>query len=627
MTEINHHLRTIKEVLSKTYKVPFYQREYRWKRKQFEELLNDLQEEFLQHFKKEHGRDTVAQYKSYFLGTILTTTDQETARKIIVDGQQRLTSLTLFFIYAQRQREKLENLNTTDYTSLIKTESFGSPVLNFESDECRSRLIHLLMQSCNTEQSTDYDFIDTADSGTINVFQRFNEIEEILDEDIKNNYFAYFLDWVAEKVVLFEIVVPTEHDAHKVFVTMNDRGLNLTPAEMLKGFLLSRISNSQKHQEAHQLWQDRTRELKKIDNEEDSNFIKNWLRAKYADSIRGRSAGVDKKDFENIGDSYHRWLHENRDSIRLNTNDDYQSFVLDKYNKFSNIYLRIQKYSIDFTEGYEAVYYNASKDISLQSMVILSSIKDDDNDSIIDRKTSIMSKYIDYYTTLRLINHKKNTYDNLRDLMFVLTKKVRDKSIEELKEILRTHAAESGLNLNNIDDFNYTKTQTKNMLYVLARIATYMEEGIEQTNSVGFPTYSDRKRSNKTYDIEHILASNYSVFERDIETSENDFSNSSEYKIERNKIGGLILLPRSRNRSLKDKPYTQKLPKYTGENVLAQSLGKDFYENNPLVDRFIEREGIKLKSHEIFNKNSLRERQLLYTNIIKKIWSIDYILE
>jgi len=65
MTEINHHLRTVKEVLSKTYKVPFYQREYRWKRKQFEELFNDLQEEFLSHFDLSHGRDRVAQYKSY----------------------------------------------------------------------------------------------------------------------------------------------------------------------------------------------------------------------------------------------------------------------------------------------------------------------------------------------------------------------------------------------------------------------------------------------------------------------------------------------------------------------------------------------------------------------------------
>jgi len=111
MTEINHHLRTVKEVLSKTYKVPFYQREYRWKRKQFEELFNDLQEEFLSHFDLSHGRDRVAQYKSYFLGTILTTTDQETSRKIIIDGQQRLTSLTLFFIYALQKKSALPDTN------------------------------------------------------------------------------------------------------------------------------------------------------------------------------------------------------------------------------------------------------------------------------------------------------------------------------------------------------------------------------------------------------------------------------------------------------------------------------------------------------------------------------------
>ncbi|MFM5732993.1 DUF262 domain-containing protein [Aeromonas hydrophila] len=627
MTEINHHLRTIKEVLSKTYKVPFYQREYRWKRKQFEELFTDLQDEFLQHFDETHGRDQVAQYKSYFLGAILTTTDQQTSRKIIVDGQQRLTSLTLFFIYALKQRNLSAALKVTDFTSLIKTESFGTPVLNFESDHDRSKLINLLVENDGSEENSAFDFVDDADSGTKNIFERYNEIEDVLDDDIKNKYFSYFADWVAEKVILFEIVVPTEHDAHKVFVTMNDRGLNLTPAEMLKGFLLSKISNQIKHQEAHQLWQDRTRELKKIDHEEDSNFIRNWLRAKYAGSIRGKSVGEEKGDFENIGDSYHRWLHENRESIGLNTGDNYQSFVLDNYDRYSKIYLRLQKYACEFTKGYEAVYYNASKEISLQNMVILSSISLDDPDAVIDKKIDIVSKYIDFYTTARLINNKKNTYDNLRDLFFSLTVKVRDKDISTLRQTLRAHADELEFGVTTIENFTYEKAQTKNILHILARIAYYIEDGIEQTNSVGFPSYVDRKRSSRTYDIEHILCDDYNVFEQSSTSSENDFSSPLEYRRERNKLGGLILLPRSRNRSLKDKPYLNKLSKYMSENVLAQSLGKDFYENNPQVERFVSDSRLGFQSYENFNKAALNSRELLYIDIIKKIWDIDSILE
>ena len=301
--------------------------------------------------------------------------------------------------------------------------------LTFEADPDRTKLINLLTDEKTDDASDTLDFIDDAEPGTKNIYQRFADIDDILDDEIKSKYFSYFADWIAEKVVLFEIVVPTEHDAHKVFVTMNDRGLNLTPSEMLKGFLLSRITNLQKHQEAHLLWQDKTRELKKIYNEEDSNFIRNWLRAKYANSIRGKTAGEEKKDFENIGDSYHRWLHENRDIVGLSNDDDYQSFVLDNYKKYVDLYLKIQKYSCEFTKGYEHLYYNASKDITLQSMLIISAIKLEDTDSVVERKIILVSKYIDYYTTLRILNLKKNTYDNLRDIFFNLTIKIRDKDV------------------------------------------------------------------------------------------------------------------------------------------------------------------------------------------------------
>ncbi|MCI5123171.1 MAG: DUF262 domain-containing protein [Candidatus Electrothrix sp. AR5] len=625
MTELNHHLRPIKEALAKTYNVPFYQRGYKWERKQFEDLLNDLQEEFLNHFDEKHGRDKVAQYKSYFLGTILTTTDQETSRKIIIDGQQRLTSLTLFFIYALQQRKLHPELHVTDFTGLIKTESYGKVVLNFESDSNRSKLINILTEKETGVDNGEFDFLENADSGTNNIYQRFQDIDDILDDEIKNHYFSYFSDWIAEKVVLFEIVVPSEHDAHKVFVAMNDRGVNLTPSEMLKGFLLSRITNPQKHKEAHSLWQDKIRELKKDDNEEDANFIRNWLRAKYANSIRRKKAGEGKKDFESIGDSYHRWLHENRNQVGLKNHDDYQSFILEKFKKYVDLYLRIQKYSSEFTEGYEYVFYNASKNITLQSMLILSAIKLDDTDSIVERKIALVSKYIDYYTTLRILNLKKNTYDNLRDIFFNLTKEIRDKDEKELKKILLNHSESLEYSFSAIDKFTYKAQAKKNMLHVLARIASYLEEGTQQTNSVGFATYIDRKCGGRTYDIEHVLANTYKVFVDSNEKREQDFSSEAEYKSERDKLGGLLLLPRSRNRSLKDKPFSAKVSKYTSENILAQSLNKDFYENNPQVERFVEGGKISLKPYTVFNKKTLYERHQLYKTIANEIWSIEAI--
>ena len=163
------------------------------------------------------------------------------------------------------------------------------------------------------------------------------------------------------------------------------------------------------------------------------------------------------------------------------------------------------------------------------------------------------------------------------------------------------------------------------MLHILARIASYLEDGIEQTNSVGFSTYVNRKRSSKTYDIEHILADEYSVFVTSNEEANQDLEQSLNIRPKEIKLGGLTLLPRSRNRSLKDKPFSEKVSKYTSENVLAQSLSSDFYDNNPQVDKFIEIESINLQPYSIFNKSALYERHELYKEIINKIWSIESI--
>lgn len=55
---------------------------------------------------------------------------------------------------------------------------------------------------------------------------------------------------------------------------MNDRGLSLTPTEMLKGYLLSKIENDSVRQQANSLWKKRILELKGLGKEEESDFIK-----------------------------------------------------------------------------------------------------------------------------------------------------------------------------------------------------------------------------------------------------------------------------------------------------------------------------------------------------------------
>lgn len=89
---------------------------------------------------------------------------------------------------------------------------------------------------------TDFDITGAGES-VKNLYGRYQDIQDVFPADITDDMLLHFCDWVAEKVFFIEIVATTEQDAHKIFVTMNDRGLSLTSTEMLKGYLLSEIKS------------------------------------------------------------------------------------------------------------------------------------------------------------------------------------------------------------------------------------------------------------------------------------------------------------------------------------------------------------------------------------------------
>lgn len=109
---------------------------------------------------------------------------------------------------------------------------------------------------------------------------------------------------------------------------MNDRGLRLTPTEMLKGYLLSMIDDNTIRNKANDLWKSKVVQLKDMEKDGDADFIKNWLRAQYAQTIREGKKDAENKDFDNIGTTFHKWVQENRSIIGLNSSIDFENFIL-----------------------------------------------------------------------------------------------------------------------------------------------------------------------------------------------------------------------------------------------------------------------------------------------------------
>lgn len=618
--EVTTDRRSIQQCLEQRYALPTYQRDYKWETKHLRELLEDIQDIFFREFESEHGRTKVSGYEKYFLGTIITIPAEE-GRRAIVDGQQRITTLALVVAYFYRISKEKPELQISDIGSLLRKKIFGATQYNIQFSPSRSELFDLLCNHEISDQALDdaVDAIPNFDDGARRMYTAYTHISAYISDDLKDSVIPYFVDYLTQCVTLFEIGVPSEQTGHKVFVTMNDRGLKLGPLDLLKGYLLSNVTDDSQNSSAHEAWKSMLDRLQTLGKDEDSSFFKNWLRAQHAESMRGKQKDAPLADFELAADTYHRWVEDNSGRIGLNNSDDYYTLIKNTLPFFEKNYIKCLKGEHDFSQDFAALYYNGNRDLSLQSMLLLAVLDPADSPAITDTKIKLTAHYLDCYATFRFVNKQDNTYNNLRDPLFDLVKQVRRKSVSELVTILERNFESFAKSEISLSSLNYASDSSM-VLHILGRIAHFLEDELELTNRVGFAAYVQRKKSNSTFDIEHLLPNNVDVTKRDL-GGLYDFDSDQEYQTLRNSFSGLILLSRGRNRSLKAKSYTEKRHAYATEGVLAQTFCDSFYTNNPQVSGHIARTGVQLQPESVVNKEVLKRREELYNSIARAIWA------
>jgi hypothetical protein len=618
MADIQPSTLRMKSCFGSHYSLPYFQREYKWESRHFLEMINDIQSAFLLSFDREKGRKAVANYSPYFLGSIITASQMD-AKKPLIDGQQRLTSMFVLIVFLQKY-SKANKAESMDLSNYIGSMSFGQMDYTIEFSEARKNIFDtFLNDDLQFEDAisaiSDLDDLTESDQ---RVSEALRSVLGSLDEIVVKNI-AYFTDYVMERVLLIDISVDTESEGHRVFVTMNDRGLRLSPIDLLKGQILSRIHDPNDTRDCHSKWTDSFARLKAYDPEEDSLFIRTFLRAKWADSARGKAQGDAPGDFDLIGDAYHRWFDENLNRIGLDVADDFADFVREDIVKFSTIYMFIRESEATLTPGFESLHFNAIRRFGPQSMILISAIEKSDSTKTWKLKISLLSKLIDILLTARTMEGKKNTYDNIKVLAFALTREVRNRSLQELQEYV---SGEWGKHFAAIDQFSkmeYRYADRSDLLFILARIACFIEEVSSENGESNFAAYWARDKGAKTFDIEHVLPVPFDS--ADVHSTD-PFRDEADYASYRNRIGALILLPRSRNRSLQDKPYREKIGVYGTENVLAKTLSHSFYESNPKIRKFIdENNDIELTSAEEFGKPEIDARAEMYLAIAKRIWA------
>lgn len=620
MAYVNPSTQSLKTCFQSHYSLPYFQREYKWESRHFAELIDDIQEAFLLNYDPTHGRKEVADYAPYFLGSIITSAEQG-GKKPLIDGQQRLTSTFLLLAYLERYRKENMVPNALDLSTYLGSVSFGAMDYAIEFSDSRKAIFDRYLDTKKTVSDAIDDAEDVAnlDDGDRRLLEALRMTDTLLNASVKTAI-AYFIDYVVERVLLIDISVNTESEAHRVFVTMNDRGLRLGPIDLLKGQILSKIQNATDSQSCHAVWVHTINKLRAFGNEEDSLFFRNLFRAKWAMTMRGKAKGDPAEDFDLIGEAYHRWFDDNTGKLGIQNADDYVRFARDEIPLYAGIYSFIKEAENELKPGFESIYYNSVRRLSFQPMILLSVTAVGDTTTDWHKKIGLVSRFLDLMLTARTIEGKQNNYDNLKDIAFSLTKDIRNKSTAELLAYVRTEWPKYESIIPELAKLSYAKADKSDLLYVLARIAVNLEDAFALTNRVGFTTYWQRDRGRKTFDIEHLLKE---AFDSAALPVAHGFADAKDYSEHRNLIGALALLPRSRNRSLQDKPYREKLEAYATENVLTQSLCEAFYKNNPNVAAYVqENPDAGLSAVTDFGKSHIAERVEMYISVAKKVWAM-----
>ncbi len=239
--------KTIAEVFSKEYAftIPAYQRPYAWEETQVSELLTDLDEAM----SPESRSDGF-----YFLGSIVLVKTHGKPESRVVDGQQRLTTLTILFSVIRDLTEgAVKRASRETYVKQVANEDEGIPeTLRLQ---LRQKDQAFFEKHIQTSRATDSlpagDGLSGAKARIVENAATIRSRLETMGEEKRSELLRFLL----QNCYLVVVEVPTQTAARRIFTVLNARGMDLSATDILKADLLERAGET-KEAGLSQRWED-----------------------------------------------------------------------------------------------------------------------------------------------------------------------------------------------------------------------------------------------------------------------------------------------------------------------------------------------------------------------------------
>lgn len=549
-----------------TFAIPVYQRNYDWNLVQCKQLLFDI---------IETGKNE--KVNAHFIGSIVYVHDDVyTASGLteltIIDGQQRLTTITLIFIALYRLAQQLENptlVSRIHKTYLINEFAPEAEKLKLKpTDNNKEALRHIL----NSSEGEEFN-------GYSRIIENFNFFKSHIN---KENFDTVLRG--LNKLIFVDIALDRQKDnPQRIFESLNSTGLELSQADLIRNYILMGLSRTNQEKIYKSYWEVIEKNAKDeiLNKSRVSDFIRDYLT-------------LINKEIPNKGEVYVKF----KSQYPTTTIDELENVLADLkslvkyYNKLIN-----PKNEIDKDIRTQLEYINRLE-INV-AFPFLMKVYEDYSNSIIDKPTFIsVLNLVQSYTWRRFIlglptnalnkifmglyyhkDFKKEDY--LSSIQKILLKLSRVQRFPRNAEVINA--------LKEKDVYNI---KPKNRIYLLERLENF--NNIEHVVIEG----------NSDITIEHIFPQNPDPKWK-IELGQEEYNFIKENYL--NTIGNLTLS--GNNGKLGNKPFIEK----RDMNIDGKEQGYKFSR------LWLNRD---LKEKEKWNKEEIEKRANEISERFMKIWEM-----
>lgn len=258
MKQLEAHEMPLDKVFCSDYdfRIPQYQRPYAWEVEQAQQLLSDLTEAL------DGGAD-----EPYFLGSIVLVKQPSDSVAQVIDGQQRLTTLTILLAVLRDLTDDPALQSELD-AAVCEPGKISKGLSAKPRLTLRSRDAQFFRNRVQTKGATlSLPDVPAAELRT-DAQRAIRDNAVALSEELSGWTAARRLELVQMMIVRTFLVVVSTPDlssAHRIFSVMNSRGLDLTPADIFKSQIIGDLGEGEDADTAAAKWEDAEQALGRED--------------------------------------------------------------------------------------------------------------------------------------------------------------------------------------------------------------------------------------------------------------------------------------------------------------------------------------------------------------------------